>query len=392
VKLLFVTLFFPHAKARHAGGRYVYEVLSRLSGRHELHLATRLEESELGFLPSVRPLCRSIYPYTYPSLTERGSWDTIQLVGNYLGFSRFADRLIAEGDYDVVQVEWVEAALLIRRRETPLVLDAHDVISKPAERRMRQTKGVSRLWAAGRYLLTRAVERRIMRRFDRIFAVSEFDRDYLLRMAPELSGRVRSVPIPAGMDITEQPYERKPDAILFLAAYRHRQVNVEAALWFYREVFPRVRREVPNARFIIAGNGPPDVLTVLPEGDNQVEVPGFVEDIDRCYKEAAVFVAPILTGGGIIVKVLDALAAGTPVVTTTFGNEGVGAEPGRDLLVADDPQEFAAQVVRVLRDPQCGRDLAASGSEFVRRRYGLDMTIAKLEEHLSELANAGGAV
>src|SRR5208283_3084824 len=128
------------------------------------------------------------------------------------------------------------------------------------------------------------------------------------------------------------------------------KVNVDAALYFYQKVFPLIRRRVSDAKFVIAGYGPPEELTALQKNDPGVLVTGFVDDIDECYKKAAVFVAPILLGGGIIVKILDALAAGTPVVTTSYGNEGIGAVPGRDLLVADDAEGFAAAVLRILRD------------------------------------------
>jgi glycosyltransferase involved in cell wall biosynthesis len=390
MKILFVSLFLPHPQARHAGGRYVYEILSRLAHRHEIHLATRVEVNELPLLDALQPLCAALHPYPYRDVAQRGVLDNLRLIGNYLGFSRFADRLIRSGKYDVVQVEWVETAVLIRQKQTPMVLDAHDVITKPAERRLQQAKGAARLPATLKYWLTRAVERRIMRRFAAIFTVSEFDRRYLLQMAPELTERVTTVPIPAGMDISDRSYPVRPHTILFLAAYRHRPVNVEAALWFYREVFPLVRRELPQARFFIAGNGPPEELIRLAASDPQVEVPGFVADLDRCYKEAAVFVAPLLTGGGIIVKLLDALAAGRPVVATTIANEGVGARPGHDLLVADDPATFAAHVVRLLREPEVAGTLAASGREFVRQHYGIDYIIARLEHTLVAVIEKSG--
>lgn len=390
MKILLVSLFLPQAQARHAGGRYVYEIVRHLSLSHEVHLATRLEASEFPVLEVLRPLCPVIHPYVYRTGERRSVLDKLRLGVNYLGFSRFADRLIRTGEYDVVQVEWVETALLIRRGRIPMVLDAHDVITKPTERRLRQARGVGRVPAALRYVVTRAIERRIMRRFTTILTVSEFDRRYLLRMAPELAERVTTVPIPAGMDITDQSHPARPDTILFLAAYRHRPVNVEAALWFYREVFPLVSKEIPAARFIIAGNSPPEELTRLAASDPQVEVPGFVVDLDRCYKEAAVFVAPLLIGGGIIVKLLDALAAARPVVATAIANEGVGARPGRDLLVADEPVTFAAHVVRLLREPEFAGSLAANGREFVRRHYGIDSTIAKVERSLFEAAQRRG--
>jgi len=383
MKILFVSLFLPMEKSYHAGGRYVFELLRQLSRRHEIHLATRLQEDEFPSLEELRPFCREIHPWPYPAKQQRGLLDKVRLAGNYLGFSRFADRLIHKGDYDLVQVEWVETALCIRRGGIPMVLDAHDVITKPAERAMAQKAGVGRIIARLRYLLIRGVEKRIMARFSAVLTMSDYDRSYLLAMLPGLDAR--TVPIPAGLDIGDRCHEREKNTILFLASFKYRPVNVQGALWFCRQVLPLVRREIPEAGFIIAGYGPPEELTALAV-DPQVLVPGFVDDLDACYKRAALFVAPILTGGGIIVKVLDALAAGTPVVTTTYGNEGIGALPGRDLLVEDDPAAFAAAVVAILRDPALAGRLAANGRAFVTEHYGLDAVVAKLEAVYRELA------
>jgi len=380
LKILFVSLFLPQQQAKHAGGRYVFELLKNLSQRHELHLVTRLEEGELPNLDALNPFCKSISTYTYRAVEKRNLFDKLRLFVNYIGFSRLADRLIRRGDYDLVQVEWVETALLIGRRRTPMVLDAHDVITKPAERGMRQKRGSARLLAVPRYVLTRAIERRIMGRFAAILTLSEYDHGYLLKMAPELERKTKTVPIPAGLDISDRCFEVEKNTLLFLASYRYRRVNVDAALWFYNQVFPKVRSKCPAAKFIIAGYGPPRELTSLAETDPKVSVTGFVDDIDRLYKSSAVFVAPILTGGGIIVKVLDALAAGRPVVTTSYGNEGVAAMPERDLLVADDPEAFATQVMRFLTDSELAGKVASNGRDFVRKNYGLEAVIRRIEE------------
>lgn len=302
---------------------------------------------------------------------------------NYLGFSLFADGLVCSGEYDLVQVEWVETALLMGRRGAPMVLDAHDVISKPAERAMLQSHGMTRALRWSAWKAIRALELRLVSKFDTVITLSDYDRQYLLAMEPGVT--VRTVPIPAGLDATERTFSRRDNTILFLASFKHRPVNVAGALWFHREVLPLVRRQVPDARFIIAGYGPPEELTALPKTDPLTEVPGFVEDLDRCYKEAAVFVAPILTGGGIIVKVLDALAAGTPLVTTAYGNEGVGAVPGRDLLVANEPADFAAAVVRLLRNPELAQGLADAGKAFVAANYGRQAVMEKLEGVYAEV-------
>ncbi|MBU5614566.1 glycosyltransferase family 4 protein [Geomonas azotofigens] len=390
MKILFVSLFLPQQKAYHAGGRYVNELVRRLSRQHEIHLATRLEQGEEPLLAELAPYCAAIHPFSYPRLPKRGMLASLRLAANYLAFSIFANRLIQKGDYDLVQVEWVETAVMIRRGATPMVLDAHDVITKPARRSFERSRGMARAAGWVRWRLVRLLEVAIMARFDRIFTMSDFDRRYLLDLAPAL--RVTTVPIPAGMDLTPASYPRVPGRLLFLASYKYRPTNVEAALWFHAEVLPLVRRDVPEAEFVIAGFGPPPRLLELAERDPATRVTGFVDDTDQLYKSASVFVAPILTGGGIIVKVLDALAAGTPVVTTTFGNEGIGAVPGRDVMVADTAREFAAAVVALLRDPAQAERLAASGSAFVAAHFSIAAVLERIESSYRELAAPGEGV
>lgn len=388
MKLLLVSLFLPQEKSSHAGGRYVFEVLKVLSRRHEVTLATRVEETELPAVESLRPYCREIFPYRYRSSpSRRDIFHHAKIIWNYLGFSRFARTLASRGQYDIVQVEWVETALLMRRQGTPMILDAHDVITKPAERAMRQAAGAVKILCALNYLLVRAAERRIVKRFDMIFTRSDFDRDYLLALQPGL--KVKTVPHPAGLDITERAIQPKRGDLLFLASYKHRRTNVDAALYFFEQVFPGICESIPDSRFVVAGYGPPAELTSLPGRDRRVVVTGFVDDIDRCYKEAEIFVAPILTGGGIIVKILDSMAAGTPVVTTSYGNEGIGAIPGRDLLVADDPMQFAAAVVRLLRDPAYARRIAENGRIFVKEHYSLESVLEKMEAAYREIGRTG---
>ena len=387
MKILFVSLFLPQEKAYHAGGRYVFELLRSLSGRHEIHLATRLEAGEEPGLAELAPLCARIHPFFYPQLEKRNLAGSLRLAANYLAFSRFANRLIRDGKYDLVQVEWVETAILIRRGAAPMVLDAHDVITKPAQRGYLRSRGAARVLKWARFLLVRAVEKRIMGRFDRIFTLSGFDERYLLALSPALP--VQTIPIPAGLDLTGARYPRMPLRLLFLASYKYRPKNVEAALWFHRLVLPLVRREFPQAEFVVAGFGPPAELRGLADRDPLTRVTGFVDDTDRLYKSAQVFVAPILTGGGIIVKVLDALAAGTPVVTTSFGNEGIAARPGEELLVADDPRAFADAVIALLRDDALAGRLSARGAAFAARNFSLEAVLERLESAYRELGGKG---
>ena len=383
MKILFVSLFLPQKKAYHAGGRYVFEIIKNLSKKHEIHLATRLEENEFPALEELKPICKEIYPYIYKTKAERNFFDSARLLINYAGFSRFANRTAHNGGFDIIQVEWVEPALMMKKSKTPMVLDAHDVITKPAERSANKCRGIGKAPGYLKYRLVRALEIAIAGRFDMVFTRSENDKEYVLSMAPGLN--VRVIPHPAGLDITDRKAGREKNTILFLASYKYRKVNVDAALYFYRNVFPLIRTSVPEAKFVIAGYGPPEELTAIQRDDPGVLVPGYVDDIDECYKKASVFVAPIMIGGGVIVKIIDAMAAGTPVVTTSYGNEGIGAVPGRDLLVADDPQGFAASVLRVLREEGLAETLSGNGREFVRMHFSLDAVMSRIESAYQEL-------
>lgn len=389
MNILLVSLFLPREKSNHAGGRFVFEILKELSRRHSISLVSRVEEGESDSLESLRPFCREIFPYPYRAGKDRNLFRDIRILLNYIGFSRFADRISSRSDFDIVQVEWVEAALMIRRGETPMVFDAHDVITKPAERALSQSRGIGRIFAGLRFLIVRAIERSVTGRADLVISRSRYDKEYLLSLRPGL--RVEVVPHPAGLDITDRAFPRRKHEILFLASFRYRNVNVDAALFFYNEVFPRIRNEVPDARFAIAGYGPPLELTSLPGRDPNVTVTGFVDDLDACYKEAEVFVAPILTGGGIIVKILDAMAAGIPVVTTSYGNEGIEATHGRDLLVADDPMSFARSVVGLMNNPAHAKQIAENARKFVRENYSMESVTRRLENAYRGVLREAGA-
>jgi glycosyltransferase involved in cell wall biosynthesis len=386
MNILFVSLFLPQEKAYHAGGRYVFEIIKNMSLRHDIYLATRLEENEIELLENLKPFCKKIYPYTYPSFEKRGITDKIRLGFNYIRFSLYANKLIHQGNFDIVQVEWVEPALMMKRGKVPMLLDAHDVITKPAGRVFKHAFGIKRLLVWFRYIIIKNTELGIAKKFDMILTRSDYDREYLLNLQPTL--KVKTVPHPAGLDITDRVFGREKNTMLFLASYKYHRINVAAALYFNKQVMPLIRMVIPDAVFIIAGYGPPEELTSLAQKDSQVLVTGFVDDLDECYKKAAVFVAPILTGGGIIVKILDALAAGTPVVTTSYGNEGIGAVDGRDLLVADDPQSFADAVVKLLTDRGYAERIASTGQAFVKDNYGLASVLDKLESSYRELSGS----
>jgi glycosyltransferase involved in cell wall biosynthesis len=155
--------------------------------------------------------------------------------------------------------------------------------------------------------------------------------------------------------------------------------NVHAARWFAGRVLPRIRRALPGATFHVVGARPHRTLRRLARRDPAVVVTGFVEPLPPHLRRAAIAVAPIHAGSGQALKVLEAMATGTPVVATPLAAAGIGARPDEHLLVAEDPDSFAAQVVRLLRDPDLADRLAASARHFVEAQCTWEHSVAALE-------------
>jgi glycosyltransferase involved in cell wall biosynthesis len=145
--------------------------------------------------------------------------------------------------------------------------------------------------------------------------------------------------------------------------------NVQGVLWFAREVWPHVQREVPEAHLVIIGRRPPAGVLALPSEDNSIEVLGFVEEPDPYLKRTAAFIVPLHAGAGMRVKIMDAWAWGLPVVTTTLGAEGIDVRHGVNAMVADDALSFAGATVRLLREPGLREKLRASGRSDLVERY-----------------------
>lgn len=378
MKALIITPFFPHAAVHHAGGKCVYEIIKELSGRHDIYLFSRIEPHELKFVNEMKAFCKDIKLYTFKTPHKSNPLKTLFIVISYLVLAIKANGIIRTEGFNIVQVEHTETGLLIRKiKDTLMILDAHDAISKPAERRFRSSKGYfRRLIGWLKWQIIKEVEICITRKFDIIFTKSQVDKDVLLNLTPHLKIHV----IPHLLEICEYPsaLAREEDIILFAGAM-HRDVNQDAVIYFYKNVLPLVRQEMPDIKFYVAGNHPPENIKELAVKDRNVMVTGYVESLTPYYQKATLFVSPILIGGGIIAKNVEAMAHGLPVVTTSIGNEGIEAVPGRDLFIGDTPDEFSKKITLLLKDKDMRTKIGEAGKRFVIERFNLEQMIEKID-------------
>lgn len=374
-----MTPFFPYAEVPHAGGRFVYDIVHGLSKKHTVYLLSRITPDELKFVDTMRHLCQKIYLYPFKNPHKRNLFGLIWIALSYVVLGLKANRLVRKGEFDLAQIEFVETGLMIRSTESiPMILDVHDVLAGPWKRRYLNTRGLGRFTHYLFWKLLEIAERHIYKKFDLIFTLSQHDRDLVLNMGITRAVEVISHPAGSRLDFTKCDVKEEPYTLLFLGAM-NRDANILAVLYFYRNILPHIRSQVPQVKFYVVGNGPPVKITNLAVQDPNVMVTGYVDRVEPYYLKATVFVSPIIIGGGIIAKNLDAMAAGRAVVTTTLGNEGIGATPGKEILVADDPLEFAEKVISLLKDNKLRTEIARNGQEFVKNNFGFDFTIDRIE-------------
>jgi polysaccharide biosynthesis protein PslH len=296
---------------------------------------------------------------------------------------RFWDRRLAEhvrrateeAPTDLLQVEYSQlAAYLALGMARTRVLDFHNIESSLALSYARSSHTPKARLAYVESVLLRRVERRAANRADVVMVVSDQDRNRMPGSPRELlvcpNGWDPGVPLP--------PSEAPLAVFVALLGWKP---NVDAAVWLGREVWPLVRAEMPEARLALVGRDPSVAVRQLAAPD--IEVTGTVPDVRPYLARARVAVAPLLSGGGTRLKVLEALDAGRPLVSTSVGIDGLADLIGSGVVVADEPAEFAKRLVELLRDPVRAAEAGREGWRAVRAGYAWDRVLASWVDRVS---------
>jgi glycosyltransferase involved in cell wall biosynthesis len=197
--------------------------------------------------------------------------------------------------------------------------------------------------------------------------------------------------LPNGVDLARNqpgPVEPLPDTLVFNGALTY-YANAEAMRTFAGEILPRIREQRPEVRLKITGRSDGVDLGWLP-ADGSVALTGYLDDVRPAVAGSWACVVPLRTGGGTRLKILEALALGTPVVATPKGAEGLEVTPEQDILIAGEPAAFAAQTVRLLGDPQLRLRLAENGRHLVEEKYGWEAIGRRFTRMVESIAGARG--
>jgi glycosyltransferase involved in cell wall biosynthesis len=275
------------------------------------------------------------------------------------------DAGTARGDYDALICDFLSASRNFRRVDgIPTVLFQHNVESQLWVRQAQHAPDPIRrfiyaleAWKMKRY------EAATVERFRHVIAVSEEDRRLMRNMVPDAQIAV----VPTGVDVARfasvATTEAMDSTVLFLGSMDW-EPNADGVQWMCAQIWPRILAAVPNASFRIVGRNPPASVRGL--AGHRVIVTGSVPTVEPHLADTSVFVVPLRIGGGTRLKIFEAMAAGRAVVSTRIGAEGLAVTHGKDILLEDEPDAFAAAVVRLLTDADRRREIARNGLALAR--------------------------
>jgi glycosyltransferase involved in cell wall biosynthesis len=289
-------------------------------------------------------------------------------------------------------VDQIKTAQYIRGiAGVPRLIDMHNVYYRIIEGLARLATSPWRKWLLRREARLMAVcESRACRDFNEILAVTENDARELSRMV-ERQRPVTAIPICVDPRQTPVIVPTGESRDLLLLGAMFYPPNVDGVLWFVREILPRVRREQPEVCLRIVGPRPDRAILRAAAADSRILVTGRVEDLTPHLTASVALMVPLRAGSGMRVKILEAMARGIPVVSTTLGAEGIAVSRGKNILLADGADEFARAAARLLREPDLRRRLAQNARQLIETRYDWRRRYGELDAVYERLLAAGGS-
>ncbi len=399
MRILFVTPYLP-SPARFGGQRRLEGLMRSLSKRHELSVlafnatdpftqqsldATRgycaevITFPDMDFLDSrqkrllqARSIL-SVHSYEHLLLARRGE------------FLARLQELVDSGRFDIVQVEFAQMAAfrfsLAADRRYRTVLDEHniefDIVRRTAE---AEVSAARRVYSAVDWRKLKREERSAWRRFDGVTVTSQRDAGELRALEPQTTLSV----VPNGVDVDQfKPATSAPEAnnLLFFGAMNY-YPNQDGIRYFVEQVLPLIVARRPATKLWIVGPGS-DGLRSL-QGPN-IEVTGFVDEVEPYLDRASAVVVPLRLGGGTRLKIVEAMAKAKAIVSTKIGAEGIDVVHGEHALLADEPQDFAEQVERVLSDSALRTRLGNAARDLAVGRYSWPALVNSLEGFYDQL-------
>lgn len=402
MKILAVSTWFPVPPDNGSKAR-TYNLLSRIGAEHSLDLISLSQcGRDVTHLGEVQRFCRRVAVLPEPQFRP-------EAVGTWLGFlsptpryfqahhSREMESLAkywaAREQYDVAIAVTLGAAPYVAKLDVPYkVLDEHNVESQVIKRQCENEQSpLRKLRYAPTWRKAERFERKLARKFNAITVVSDCEKDLMNRLLR--NGHTRRVHVVAnGVDPGYLEYRRpvQEHGLLAFTGALSYQPNFDGAACLCREILPAVRTRFSHARVRLTGSLEGVDISGL-QGMPGVEFTGYLEDIRPVVASASVLVVPLRFGGGTRLKILEAMALGTPVVSTPIGAEGLDVVDGTHILLGETAAEMSDQVTRILANPSLAERISKNARALVKERYQWPMIAEKFRRVLVNREQEGNS-
>lgn len=397
MNILIITDYLPYP-ANTGDLQGVYNRMRRIARRHQVSIAGFLQSpDDTESVSHLQKFCYRVEAVNRPRSSRlarllrmiRFFLEGMPFELAFLYSEELANKIrqiISEVNFDIVQIEQSRMAFFLKNlppsKNFKKILVFHNIAFSQYKRVSRVARTLSRrirFWLHAHMM--RRWEPKYAERFDRCITVSELDRKLLITANPHLSVDV----VNNGIDTKiyrPLTLEKEQPSLLLIGSMSY-PPNADSAIWFCKEILPLIQRALGEVQVWIVGLSPPPEVVKL--SGNGVHVTGRVEDVLPYYSQSTVCVVPIRAGGGTRGKILEAMALGRPVVSTSIGCEGLDTVDNRHLLVADDPQQFSEKTIRLLKDRELYKRIVKEARELVVASYDWDLAAKKLLDIYSEI-------
>ncbi len=386
------SIYPPH----HGGAVRLYNLVRALGSRCELYLLIFSRDGEDPVQRTeLEPHCARVDFHRWVPAIERDRWGlqppNALLFASPLATGKIRD-IVTGHDIHLVQLEYTELGQYLAEVPAgiPSILTEHDIAFRSYARRRRLR--FQRRFPEGRAFGTSRADWRRLLRYEvaasraasQVHTMSADDARFLARYLPDGAARLRVVPNGVDCDHYAPPPGGPPRrGVLYVGNFENLP-NVDAIEYLAADIWPLVRSRLPDARLDVVGANVSDRVRRF-DGQDGIAVLGELAELRSAYHGHQVMVAPIRAGSGTRLKILEAFAAGIPVVSTTLGAEGIPAEHGTHLLLADTSADFAREIERVLSDEALAGSLARAALELVRQHYDWSLVAERLVACYEEL-------
>lgn len=393
MKVLMISPYIPWPLYGGSSVR-IFNLLEEFSNRgHKITLLAGSENTELAKDNPLNAICDKIHPYRMP----RGSsflfafWSLFSfqpypvLKFQTASLRRNLRSIIGSQKFDLI---WVNLSILVDAlpsdliKDTPILLDHAECEEWVYEDYIREGNLAEKVFSFINLLKLKKFKKRVFSAVDAILCVSEQEANFT-RSQTKVDVWVAPNGVNNDFSYKDNFLEDRPNRIIFCGNMGVRR-NIDAAVWFAERIFPQVKKQVSDAEFWIVGSEPSSKILGL-KSVQGIRVTGTVKDIKEYYTNGKVFVAPYHFGAGTRLKVLEAMASGIPIVSTTVGCRGIKMVDGKHFLVADSEADFSRCVTTLLLNPKLAESLAKNTLKLIEEEYRWGKIVNDLEQKISKL-------